>query len=151
MPQTIVAIDPKTRRRALLIEVHPDIQRPSEDDIGAFRRRMFDRNIYTGMMVTPQVILVQLDQFNKVGFHATNYDQRELGTSALFTSAKIGKPRTGEGFYAQVMELLNAIESSWFSLLQRDAIDAMVPEVVGSLCEAELATWDDVLDASDAA
>ncbi|HRI63810.1 MAG TPA: hypothetical protein PK156_06215 [Polyangium sp.] len=151
MPQTIIVIDPKTRRRALLIEIHPDMQRPSPEDISAFRGRMFDRNIYAGMMVTPEIVLVELDQFNQVGFHASNYDERELRTAELFTSARVGSPRRGEQFYHQVRLWLNVIESSWFSLLQPEAIEAMVPEVVGSLHEAELSTWDHVLEADDAA
>ncbi len=151
MPQTIVAIDQKTRRRALLIEIHPDMNRPSAADINAFRTRMFERNIYAGMMVTPEVVLVELDQFNQVGFHASNYDERTLATPTLFTSANIGRPQRGKQFYDQVKKWLGAVESSWFSLLQPDQIEAMVPEVVGSLHEAELSTWDDVLEANDAA
>ena len=151
MPQTIIAIDPKTRRRALLIEIHPEMNRPSVEDINSFHRRMFDRNIYTGMIVTPEVVMVHVDQFNQVGFDDTNYATRELNTPILFTGANIGRPRRGDAFCEQVRRWLKAIESSWFSLLQPDAIEAMVPEVVGSLYEAELATWDNVLDASDAA
>jgi hypothetical protein len=151
MPQTIIAIDPKTRRRALLIEIHPDLARPSPEDINAFRVRMFERNIYAGMMITPEIVLVELDQFNEVGFHASNYDERELTTPILFKSAKIGTPQKGKQFYDQVMKWLNAVESSWFSLLQPDAIEAMVPEIVASLHEAELSTKDDVLETDDAA
>lgn len=151
MPQTIVAIDPKTRRRALLIEIHPDSDKPSHSDIHAFQKRMHERNIYAGMIITPKVVLIELDQLNDVGFQRLNYDERTLATDELFNYAKIGAPQVGTQFYPQVKKWLKNIESSWFSILNREAIEAMVPEVVGSLLEAELATWDNVLETEDAA
>jgi hypothetical protein len=150
MPQTIVASDRVTGRRGLIIEVHPELTEPSEEELTSFCKRLYDRNVYVGLVVTPQVTAVVRDLLTEVSFSGNRYEIHRLSTPELMQQARI-TPRSGQAFHAQVRVWLNAINSSWYSVLPKDALTAMMPEVIGSLVEADLETLDDVLESSNAA
>lgn len=153
VPQTIIAIDPRTGRRGLLVEVHPDV--PEDTDVRALAaslsRRLFDRSIRVGIVFTPSQTLVVRDRVTETSFNSNRFDTAQVPTVALLEFARLGAPRAGSAFYRQVRDWLEAVGSSWYSFLWPDAAPTMVPDVVGHLAQANLETWDGLLERGDAA
>ncbi len=75
------------------------------------------------------------------------------GLPELLAAAQVGgATEQSEGAFArQVVQMLEAIGSSWYSFLHPSAVSAMVPDVVGNFAEARLEVWDGLLDHDDAA
>jgi hypothetical protein len=152
MPQTLIAADHETRQRGLVVEVHPEmIAEPTERDVRDLCRRIFDRNVYAALLVTPQTTIVIRDLLTELSFSTNRYDVQRFSTARLFAQARLGAPRPGEAFYAQVQRWLAVVGTAWHDALLPEAIDAMVPEIVGHLVDAELETFDDVLEPRHAA
>lgn len=153
MARTIVALDPLTGARGLVVEVHADLDTPSPEVVQSFRERLFLRNVRVGLLVTRARTLVLRDTLSRVDSQENKYELHELDTVDLFTAAKVRLPvaRTDESFTEQVVRMLEAVGSSWYTFLHPSAVSAMVPDVVGNLAEANLEEWDGLLDRHDAA
>lgn len=153
MPQTFIAVDPGTGRRGLLIEVHPDAPPQADARILAddLKRRLFDRSIRVGLVVTPTQTLVVRDRVTETNFTANRFDVVAVQTAGLLAAAGLGAPRPGAAFQEQVRTWLEAVGSSWYSFLWPAAAPAMVPDVVGHLARADIETWDGLLERGDAA
>jgi len=150
---TILAVDPATHHRGLLVEVYaesmpePDLQAA----LAGLERRMFDRSIRVGLVATPEIVLVVRDQVTDLAFTASRF--RVLRTPAvnLLEHAGLGKPRPGPTFVGQVRRWLEAIGSDWYTFLWPAAAPAMVADVVGHLVHVDLDEYDGLLDQVDAA
>lgn len=133
MPQTLIAVDPGTGRRGLLVEVHPDA--PAQADAGVLAaelsRRLFDRSIRVGLIFTPTQTLVVRDRVTETSYSSNRFDVVAVPTAELLAFARLGAPRAGTAFYEQVRTWLEAVGSSWYSFLWPEAAPAMVPDVVG--------------------
>jgi hypothetical protein len=150
---TILAVDPATQHRGLLVEVYteslpePDLQQA----LAGLERRLFDRSIRVGIVATPEIVLVVRDEVTELTLTANRFRVRTAPTANLLEHAGLGKPRPGAAFMLQVRRWLEAIGSSWYSFLWPDAAPAMIPDVVGHLAQAELEEHDGLLDQVDAA
>ncbi|AGP40135.1 MULTISPECIES: hypothetical protein [Sorangium] len=151
-PTTIIAVDPESRQRSMIVEIHPEIGGEAPDRvIGAFERRMFDRNVRVGLIVTPAWTYVVRDLLKSMSFDDNEFDVSKVETPLLLQAATLGPPKTGGAFSRQVLTWLEAIAGAWSSFLPSEAVPAMVPEVIGNLAQAHFEQWDDVLEAGDAA
>jgi hypothetical protein len=152
VPFTIIAVDPVTGRRGLLVEIYPDRAAGDKAALCAdISRRLYDRSIRVGLVVTPEDTLLVRDVVSGVGFDENRFETRRLPTAELLTHAGLGAPRAGAAFCEQVRTWLEAIGTSWFSYLAPEAAAVMVPDVVGHLVHADLETWDGLLEQGDAA
>lgn len=151
MVATVAALDPATRRRGFLVEVHPeltaDIPKPT---LKSFLERLFIRNIRTGMLVTPDRTLVVRDRLSSMSFSPDEYHATPLVTQDLLDAAGLGIARRDEGLTRQVLDYVTAVAASWSSFIPDQAISAFLPEVVGELAEADFEVWDGPLDSDDA-
>jgi len=151
MITTLAAIDPSTRRRGLLAEIHPEIVgKPPESIIKDFCERLFLRNIRVGLLVTPMVTLVVRDRLRSMRFSRSEYDVVTLETQSLLDVAELGTASKDEGLGKQIHKYLAAVAASWSSFVPSDAIPAMIPEVVGELAQVDFEVWNGVLEESDA-
>ena len=153
MPRTLIAVDPATGRRGLLVEVHPEATAQADPRglAADLSRRLFERSIRVGLLFTPTTTLVVRDRVTETSFSANRFDIDAVATGELLGFAQLGAPRIGAGFYEQVRTWLEAVGSSWYSFLLPSAAPAMVPDVVGHLAQANLETWDGLLERGDAA
>jgi hypothetical protein len=152
-PTTIIAVDPESRQRSMLIEIHPEIDgEPEESDVRTFEHRMFDRNVRVGLLVTRAWTYVVRDLLKAMDFAHNDFDLSKVETPLLLRAAGLGLPKSSESFSRQVLRWLDAVAgSSWSSFLPREAVPVMVPEVVGNLAQANFETWEGVLEPGDAA
>jgi hypothetical protein len=151
MAWTIAAVDPLTQSRGLLVEVHPELGSIPAHIRQAFMRRLFERSIRVGMIVTPEVVEVIRDGLTSMEYRKNEFTGEQVKTEALLRRAEQGTPREGREFVEQVRGWLDAVGSSWFSFLDDSAVGCMVPDVVGHLANAKLETWDGILETHDAA
>jgi hypothetical protein len=151
MAATIAAIDPKTGARGLLVEVHPERAAVDDAMLEAFCRRLFNRNVRVGLLMTPSQTVVVRDMLTAMQFARNRFEEETIDTPTLLLHARLGAPARGDRFVSQVRTWLEAIGGSWYSFLHDSAVGVMVPDVVGHLVEADLETWDGVLEAHDAA
>lgn len=152
MAGTIAALDPTTGTRGLLVEVHPELDAPPLDAIQSLEERMFLRSIRVGLLITPTRTVVLRDTLSSIDLHDNRYETHELSTEDLFAGAKVGPAALSEAaFTQQVVRMLEAIASSWYSFLHPSAVPAMVPDVIGNLAQANLEVWDGLLERNDAA
>lgn len=151
--KTIIAVDPTTGRRGLLVEVHPDAaaQGDATPLADRLKRRLFDRSIRVGLVFTPTTTLVVRDLLSTMEFDPNRFEVRSVPTADLLEHAGLGAPRHGDVFFEQVRTWLDAVGSSWYSFLSPKAAPAMVPDVVGHLAQANLESWDGLLERGDAA
>lgn len=151
MPWTIAAIDPDTRLRTVLAEIHGEIAEPTPRLLRDLRRRMYDRVIDTGLFLTPRLTTVTQRRVLNGPFREDDFTRADLGTGELFRDAELGAPKAGEAFLLQARSWIETIASSWPSFLGDTAKRVLVPWVVGTLSKADrFETWDDVLDVEDA-
>jgi hypothetical protein len=145
--RTFIAVDPRTRERSLLVEVHPETDRAGlPEELRAFEERMFDRNIRVGLYVTPVTTHVVRDLLTAVGFETNGYDEKQASTENLLRAAGLRANARGAEFVKQVRAWLEAVAASWSSFLPHDESFALfVPEVVGNLAQTNLEEWDDIL------
>jgi hypothetical protein len=155
VPQTFITIDPMTGRRGLLIEAHPEAPEgdgPAHALARELCRRLFDRSIRVGIVVTRSTTVVVRDLVTQTSFAQNRFRFDSVPTPNLFAHAQLGAPLAGAAaFCEQVRTWLEAVGSSWYSFLWPDAAPAMVPDVVGHLAQALLATHEGLLQRGDAA
>lgn len=152
MATTIAAVDPRTGTRGLLVEVHPGVSVP-EQVIRSFKKRLFVRNIRVGLLVTRAQTMVLRDTLSSMDLSDNKYESHELNTKELLAAAQVraATDQSEGAFTRQVVQMLEAVGSSWYSFLHPSAVSAMVPDVVGNLAEANIEVWDGLLDHDDAA
>ena len=151
MARTIAAIDPSTRRRGLLVEVHPQLRDEIPPDVvNAFGRRLFERNIRVGMLVTPIKTLILRDLLRAMQFTPDEFAIGSVSTQALLNAGELGLAATDERLAQQVLDYLTAVAASWSTFLPTEAIPLMIPEAVGELAQADFELWDGLLEAQDA-
>lgn len=151
MAWTIAALDPLTQSRGLLVEVHPELESIPVHVRQVFMRRLYDRSIRVGLIVTPEVVEVIRDGLTSMEYRKNEFTGEQVKTAPLLRRAEQGTPRRGREFVEQVRAWLEAVGSSWFSFLDDSAVGCMVPDVVGHLANARLEIWDGVLETHDAA
>lgn len=153
MARTIAALDPLTGARTLLVEVHGQLASPARSVVLAFEQRLFSNHVRVGLLVTPSKTLVVRDTLSSMQFSENKYEVHEVQTVDLLAGARIASPpeQSEEAFTRQVVQLLEAVGSSWYSFLHPSAVTAMVPDVVGNLVQANLEVWDGLLERDDAA
>lgn len=151
-PTTVIALDPESRQRCLIAEVHPELDGgASEQALKAFQARLFERNVRVGLVFTRGSTYVIRDLLKSMRLADNSFDVVEIDTSLLLEAASLGTPKRGDAFSQQVLTWLAAVAGSWSSFLPSQALPAMVPEVVGNLAEAHFEQWNNVLEADDAA
>jgi hypothetical protein len=147
----LAAIDPVSRRRGLLVEVHPELGATVPPSVRReFCGRLFSRNIRVGMLVTPQVTLVIRDRLRTMQFRDDEYEVTELPTRSLLDAANLGPARTDEELSEQFANYLFAVAASWSTFVPDEAIPAFIPEVVAEVAQANIETWDGALERDDA-
>lgn len=144
MPWTIAANDPQRGSTGLLVEVHAEAHDLPAAFVATFCRRLFDRNVRVGLIVTPTETAVVRDTLSSMNFMENRYEITSLSTATLFDGARIGPPGTAERFLSQVQRWLQEVSISWHSILPENALASMVPDVVGHLAGAELEVVEDV-------
>jgi hypothetical protein len=142
--RTVIAIDPTTQTRGLLIEIYSDLDDATEPLLVEFCRRLYDQSMRVGLVVARRQTVVVRDTLSHMDFSRNRFEATVLDTAALFEAARLAMPSAGERFIAQVENWLAATARSWHSTLPDSAIAAMVPDVVGHLAGAAFHTEDDV-------
>jgi hypothetical protein len=143
MITTITAIDPESRRRGFLVEVHPELEVEVPELVKTkFIQRLLLRNIHVGLLMTPDVTLVARDRLSAVDKYITN----TLKTTELFCAAQLGIPHRNESLTQQALEYLTAVGVSWSSAVPANAMSVLIPEVVAELAQVDLETWDGMLE-----
>lgn len=138
--------------KGVIVEVHHDLDEPTPELLDALKRRMFLRNVRVGLIMTPTHTVVLRDTLSSMDVHKNHYEQDSLKTVDLFDAARVGKVKpTADAFLQQVLAMLMAIGSSWLTYLHRSAVSSMVPEVIGSLVQAELEVSEGLLTQDSAA
>ena len=150
MARTFIASDSRSGRREIIVEVRPDLHDGAgQYDIEKFERRLNDRHIHAGLLVTPKTAYFLRDTLVSLAFSPGSYEVRKLPTETLFSRINGGGVAPGEGLYAQVKLWLDAVAGSWSTFVPDEALPFMLPEMIGGLAESNLEEWDDVLDAED--
>jgi len=150
MARTYIASDPRSGKREVVVEVRPDLP-PDVDaqDLENLKRRLYERHIHMGMLVTPTTAYFVRDRFLSLDFSPDSYEIQKLGTSTLFSRIERGQVASGDGLYAQVKLWLEAVTRSWWTFVPDEALPMMLPEMVGGLAQADLEEWDELLDAAE--
>lgn len=152
MPRSFIAFDPRSGRRNVVIEVHPElIEGATETDVQNLERRLYDRRIHLGILVTPRRAYFVRDTFNALEFTAESYAVGELDTAVLFRRTVRGHIASDECLYDQTKTWLDAVAEAWSSFVPDEALPFMLPEMIGGLAQSNMEEWDDVLDVEDAA
>ena len=151
MTTTLAAIDPNSRRRGLLVEVHPELSEPVPSNIlRDFCERLWLRHIRVGLLVTPDDTLVVRDRLSSRQFSADEYQVNALKTQTLLDAAQLGDARRDDELGRQFLEYLTAVAASWSRFLPSEAMPVMIPEVVSEIAKADFEAWDGPLEESDA-
>lgn len=149
-PTTILAVDPETGQRSLLVEVHPEVGGGNEEaPLREFQRRLFERNIRVGLFVTPTWTYVVRDLLRSMVFETNKFEMDRVTSSTLLTAVGLKAGSVVE-YWRQILTWLEAVAGSWYSFVPHEAVSMMVPEVVGNLAQAKFEVWDDVLAPEDA-
>jgi hypothetical protein len=151
MKKTIAALDPLTGARCLLVEVHTKTEKDekAKKNIQDFKARMFRHNIRVGILITHDKTVVVRDMLSDMKFENNNYKEDSIETKDLLKYANVGVEGDlpdEDAFTRQVIKMLEAIGSSWYSSLLPSAVSIMVPDVVGNLAQAELEVQNGLLD-----
>lgn len=152
MSRTIVGFDPVSRVRGLLVEVHPSLHHePPEQQLRVMSRRLYDRNLRVGLLVTPGSTYVLRDLLTAVDFRQNRYRWESVPTRLLLATVGVAEPSTDEqALAAQVRLWLESAAASWHSFVPPEATGLLVPEVVGELAQSDFEEWDGVLGPEDA-
>jgi len=150
MARTFIAFDPRSGKREVIVEVRPDLlDGATEDDLARFQRRLYDRHVHMGLLITPATAYFLRDTFASLEFSKASYEVQPLATATLFSRIRVGAVATDEGLYAQVKLWLDAVAGSWSTFVPDEALPMMLPEMVGGLADSHVEEWDDVLDAEE--
>ena len=146
--RTYIAFDPRSGRREVVVEVRPDLEDGvTEEDLERFERRLYERRIHAGLLITPKMTYFVRDTLASLEFSTASYELKELPTSTLLSRIYPDQVAVGEGLYAQVKTWLEGVAGSWSTFVPGEALPMMLPEMVGGLAQAHFDEWDDVLDA----
>lgn len=150
MARTFIASDPRSGKREVIVEVRPDLLdvQPGED-LARLERRLYDRHVHAGLLITPATAYFIRDTFASLEFSPQSYEVQELPTATLLSRINPGAVAADEGLYAQVKLWLDAVAGSWSTFVPDEALPMMLPEMVGGLAQAHVEELDDVLDAED--
>ena len=150
MARTFIAFDPRSGKREVIVEVRPDLQDDAPpNDLERFQRRLYDRHVHAGLLITPGTAYFVRDTLASLEFSPQSYEVQPLATATLFSRIRVGAVATDEGLYAQVKLWLDAVAGSWSTFVPDEALPMMLPEMVGGLAESRVEEWDDVLDAEE--
>ena len=150
MACTYIAFDPRSGKREVIVEVRPDLgDEATRDDLTLFERRLYDRHVHSGLLITPLTAYFVRDTLARLEFDPGSYEVQELATATLFSRMGVGGVAADDGLYAQVKLWLDAVAGSWSSFVPDEALPMMLPEMVGGLAQAGVEEWDDVLDAEE--
>ncbi|MEX1363275.1 MAG: hypothetical protein AB1Z98_09125 [Nannocystaceae bacterium] len=154
MVWTIFARDPETGARGLVIEVRSDLVADDGTvptvEADALRRRLFDRSMRVGLLVTPRHVLVVRDRLTSMTFVDNEFATYTIPTGRLFDAAHVGTP-SADTLLDQVRSWLEALAESWDTRLPADAFEAFVPDVVGHLVRADIEVHEGLLPMDHAA
>lgn len=150
MARTFIASDPRSGKREVIVEVRPDLlDVQPEEDLARLERRLYDRHVHAGLLITPGTAYFIRDTFASLEFSPQSYEVQELPTATLLSRINPGAVAADEGLYAQVKLWLDAVAGSWSTFVPDEALPMMLPEMVGGLAQAHVEELDDVLDAED--
>ena len=149
MARTFIAFDPRSGKREVIVEVRPDLDRATPDDLKHFQRRLYDRHVHAGLLITPATAYFVRDTLASLEFSPKSYEVQPLATETLFSRIRVGTVATDEGLYAQVKLWLDAVAGSWSTFVPDEALPMMLPEMIGGLADSRVEEWDDVLDAEE--
>jgi hypothetical protein len=149
MARTFIAFDSASGCREVIIEVHPELDQVSNNEIEKLELRMYDRRIHLSMLITPKLTYFVQDKFKTLEFSPTSYDAKNLDTQVLFRQTNHGHVIHGEGLYTQVELWLDAVSGSWSSFIPDEALPFMLPEMVGALASSNFEKWDRLLEEGD--
>jgi hypothetical protein len=150
MARTFIAFDPRSGKREVIVEVKPELGNDvSSDELDQLKRRLYDRHVNAGLLVTPDKAYFVRDTLASLEFSTTSYEVQELATATLLSRLRAGPVAEGEGLYAQVKLWLSAVAGSWSTFVPDEALPMMMPEMIGGLAESHVEEWYDVLDAGD--
>jgi hypothetical protein len=145
-----IAFDPRSGKREVIVEVRLDLlDGATEDDLTRFQRRLYDRHVHMGLLITPATAYFLRDTFASLEFSKASYEVQSLATATLFSRIRAGMIATDEELYAQVKLWLDAVAGSWWTFVPDEALPMMLPEMVGGLADSHVEEWDDVLDAEE--
>ncbi len=149
MARTYIAFDPRSGRREVIVEVRPDLANGAvQKDLESFERRLFERHVHSGLLVTPDTAYFVRDTLATMDFSPRSYDVQNMSTEVLFSRVH-GGVSEGEALYGQVKTWLDAVAGSWSTFVPDEALPFMLPEMVGRLAQSNVEERDDVLDPGD--
>jgi len=148
MARTFIAFDPRSGRREVIIEVRPDLADALEADVVRFERRLYERHVHSGLLVTTTTAYFVRDTLAMLDFSPSSYEVHNLSTEVLFSLVR-GGAAVGDALYGQVKTWLDAVAGAWSTFVPDEALPYMLPEMVGRLAQAKVEEWDDVLDPGD--
>lgn len=130
----------------MIVEVRPDLSRgAAKSDIDSLKRRLYERRVYSGLLITPARVYFLRDTLATLAFSTASYEVNELATEVLFRRTGDGGV-VGDALYAQARRWLEAVAGSWSAFAPDEALPFMLPEMVGRLAHAEIEELNDVLD-----
>ena len=142
MAALIYAEDPETHDRGLLLYVHPEVVDGSTAValLESLQRHLYAERIHVGLLITPVQTFVVRDALTALKYEDNRFVQEpSLETKALFGQARVGEPLAGPPFTDQVLRWAERVGSNWFEFVPPEAVEAMVPHVIGHLAQARLA------------
>jgi hypothetical protein len=159
MSWTIFARDPETGARGIVIEVRPELgglteavraMEAKQAAVATLCRRVFDRNMRMGMLVSSHEVVVVRDRLASMSFADSSYARYTIATARLFEAAGIGEP-SAERLLDQVRSWLTVLTESWDTHLPPEAFKAFVPDVVGYLVRGDIEVHEGLLPLDSAA
>jgi hypothetical protein len=149
MAHTFIASDRRSGKREVIAEVHPDLDEADKPHLERLERRLYDRHVHAGILITPNNTYFVRDTLASIEFSPKSYEVIPLGTAKLLSRLQRGRVASGEGLYAQVKLWLDSVAGSWSTFVPDEALPMMLPEMVGGLAEAQVEEWDELLDAEE--
>ena len=96
-----------------------------------------------GLFVTPLRTVVVRDTLSSMSFPANVFEGESLATEALLQRAAAGP--AGGDLPSRFTRWLAAVSDDWMTLLPDEAVAVMVPDVIGHLAQAELESFEGLL------
>ena len=79
MARTFIAFDPRSGKREVIVEVRPDLDRATPDDLERFQRRLYDRHVHAGLLITPATAHFVRDTLASLEFSPASYEVQPTG------------------------------------------------------------------------
>lgn len=134
------------------MEVHGgEVSSPPSRELAELTRRMYERNVRVGLLVTPLRTFVVRDLLTSVQYARNRYVSDSVPTMLLLETTGAKQPAEDEdALTEQTLRWLEGAAAAWDSFVPAVATPTFVPEVVGQLAQSDFEVWDDVLGARDA-